>query len=81
MIHLRSIWLAYATLAAVIALGCAKTGRAETLSGQTPIRPAMVKVDFTSDSITPATVEGDAGVAGRAVTIDWRHAARRARQT
>jgi len=70
MIHLRSIWLACATLAAVIALGCAKTGRAETLSGQTPIRPAMVKVDFTSDSITPATVEGDAGVAGRAVTID-----------
>ena len=30
----------------------------------------MVKIDFTSDSITPAIVEGDAGVAGRAVTID-----------
>jgi CubicO group peptidase (beta-lactamase class C family) len=30
----------------------------------------MVKVDFTSDSLTVATVEGDAGVAGRAVTID-----------
>jgi CubicO group peptidase (beta-lactamase class C family) len=30
----------------------------------------MVKVDFTSDSITPEIVAGDAGVAGRAVTID-----------
>jgi CubicO group peptidase (beta-lactamase class C family) len=30
----------------------------------------VVKVDFTSDSITPTIVEGDAGVAGRAVTID-----------
>jgi CubicO group peptidase (beta-lactamase class C family) len=27
-------------------------------------------VNFTADSITPATVEGDAGVAGRRVTID-----------
>jgi CubicO group peptidase (beta-lactamase class C family) len=70
MIYLRNICLACATLAIVMAFGWSASGRAETLSGQTAIRPAIVKVDFTSDSLTVATVEGDAGVAGRAVTID-----------
>jgi len=70
MMHLRRLRLVCATLAAVMAWGCATTGWAETLSGEATIRPAVVKIDFTSDSITPIIVEGDAGVAGRAVTID-----------
>jgi CubicO group peptidase (beta-lactamase class C family) len=70
MMHLRRLRLVCATLAVVIASGCATTGGAETLSGQANIRPAVVKVDFTTDSITPAIVEGDSGVAGRPVTID-----------
>jgi len=70
MIYLRNTWLVCATLAVVMAFGWSEPSRAETLFRQTVIRPAMVKVDFTSDSITLATVEGDAGVAGRVVTID-----------
>ena len=70
MIYLRNTWLVCATLAVVMAFGWSEPSRAETLFRQTAIRPAMVKVDFTSDSITLATVEGDAGVAGRVVTID-----------
>jgi CubicO group peptidase (beta-lactamase class C family) len=70
MIYLRNTWLVCATLAVVMAFGWSESSRAETLFRQTAIRPAMVKVDFTSDSITLATVEGDAGVAGRVVTID-----------
>ena len=70
MTHLRRLSLVCATLAAMIASGCATTGGAETLPDRANIRPAVVKVDFTSDSITPAIVEGDAGVAGRPVTID-----------
>ena len=70
MIYLRNTWLVCATLAVVMAFGWSESCRAETLFRQTAIRPAMVKVDFTSDSITLATVEGDAGVAGRVVTID-----------
>lgn len=70
MIYLRNICLACATLAIVMAFGWSASGRSETLSGQTAIRPAMVKVDFTSDRIIPEIVTGDAGVAGRAVTID-----------
>jgi CubicO group peptidase (beta-lactamase class C family) len=53
-----------------MAFGWSASGRSETLSGQTFIRPAMVKVDFTSDRITPEIVAGDAGVPERAVTID-----------
>ncbi len=70
MIYLRNICLACATLAIVMAFVWSASGRAETPSGQTAIRPAMVKVDFTSDRITPEIVAGDAGVPGRAVTID-----------
>ena len=70
MIYLRNTWLVCATLAVVMAFGWSEPSRAETLFRQAAIRPAMVKVDFTSDSITLATVEGDAGVAGRVVTID-----------
>jgi CubicO group peptidase (beta-lactamase class C family) len=70
MIHLRRLKLVCATLAMLITSGCVATGNAEALSGEGNIRPAVVKIDFTLDSITPAIVEGDAGVAGRAVTID-----------
>ena len=68
--NLRRLKLVRATLAAVMAAGCATSANAETLSDQTNIQPAVVKVDFTLDRITPAIVEGDAGVAERAVTID-----------
>jgi CubicO group peptidase (beta-lactamase class C family) len=68
--NLRRLKLFRATLAAVMAAGCATSANAETLSDQTNIQPAVVKVDFTLDRITPAIVEGDAGVAERAVTID-----------
>lgn len=70
MMNLLGLKLVCATLAVVIVSGCAATGNAKALSGEGNIRPAMVKIDFTSDSITSAIVEGDAGVAGRAVTID-----------
>ena len=68
--NLRRLKLVRATLAAVMAAGCATSANAETLYDQTNIQPAVVKVDFTLDRITPAIVEGDAGVAERAVTID-----------
>ena len=68
--NLRRLKLVRATLAAVMAAGCATSANAETLSDQTNIQPEVVKVDFTLDRITPAIVEGDAGVAERAVTID-----------
>jgi CubicO group peptidase (beta-lactamase class C family) len=70
MMDLRRLWLACATLAAVTVSGCATTGHTETLFGPANIRPAEVRVDFTVDSITPLMAAGDAGVAGRAVTID-----------
>jgi CubicO group peptidase (beta-lactamase class C family) len=70
MMHLRRLKLVCATLAAVIVSGYAEDASAEALPHQASIRPAVVKVDFTSDSTTPVIVEGDAGVAGRAVTID-----------
>jgi CubicO group peptidase (beta-lactamase class C family) len=70
MIYLRHLKLVCATLVAVTVSGCATDVPAETLSREASIRPAVIKVDFTSDSINPAMVEGDAGVAGRAVTID-----------
>jgi CubicO group peptidase (beta-lactamase class C family) len=38
--------------------------------GASAIRPAKVKVSFTKDRISTDFAEGDAGVAGRAVTID-----------
>jgi CubicO group peptidase (beta-lactamase class C family) len=70
MIYLRHLKLVCATLVAVTVSGCATDASAETLSREASIRPGVIKVDFTSDSINPAMVEGDAGVAGRAVTID-----------
>ena len=70
MIYLRHLKLVCATLVAVTVSGCATDAPAETLSREASIRPAVIKVDFTSDSINLAMVEGDAGVAGRAVTID-----------
>ena len=70
MIYLRHLKLVCATLVAVTVSGCVTDASAETLSREASIRPAVIKVDFTSDSINPAIVEGDAGVAGRAVTID-----------
>lgn len=70
MMYLRRLKLVCAMLAVVIVSGCAATSNVQALSGEGNIRPAVVKIDFTSDSITPAIIEGDAGVAGRAVTID-----------
>ncbi len=70
MMNLRRFKLVCAALAVVIVSGCAVSSHAETLTDQANIQPAMVKIEFTSDSITSAIVEGDAGVAGRAVTID-----------
>jgi len=70
MMHLRRLKFVCAALVAVIVSGCATDAPAETLPRHASIRPAVVKVDFTSDSTTPVIVEGDAGVAGRAVTID-----------
>jgi CubicO group peptidase (beta-lactamase class C family) len=63
-------WLG-AVLLAMIVAGCAASElpvRSAAATG--PIRPAKVKVDFTAKSITTDFAEGDAGVAGRTVTID-----------
>lgn len=67
----RGALLAAAAAAAMILPGCAQTtGLDNAPRAEAAVRPAKVLVDFTADSITPAMVEGDAGVAGRAVTID-----------
>ena len=71
MIGLRGIWLSAAAAAAMLVSGCAPPlGLDKAAPAVIGIRPATVMVNFTADSITPATVEGDAGVAGRPVTID-----------
>ena len=71
MIGLRGNWFAAATVAAMLVSGCAPSHHLnDTAPAAIGIRPATVMVNFTADSITPATVEGDAGVAGRPVTID-----------
>lgn len=70
MMNLRRLRLICTMLAAVITAGCAITAYAETPPDQTNIQPAMVKVDFSLDSITSEIVKGDAGVVGRPVTID-----------
>jgi len=71
MIGLRGHWFAAATVAAMLVSGCVSSNH---LNNRTPavtkIRPATVMVNFTADSIAPTMVEGDAGVAGRPVTID-----------
>lgn len=63
---------AAALLAAFLLAGCAASSPAnvETAGSTSAIRAAKVKVDFTARSIATDFVEGDAGIAGRAVTID-----------
>ncbi len=56
---LASIWLA----------GCAVPSPVSS-SGTATIQPARVKLDFTANHITTDFAEGNAGVAGRLVTID-----------
>ena len=71
MISLRGTWLSAAAAAAMLVSGCAPAlGLDKAAPAVIGIRPATVVVNFTADSITPATVEGDAGVARRPVTID-----------
>ena len=70
MTYLRSLWPACAVLAAVIVSGCTPNSPADTLSSKANIRRVEIKVNFTADSIAPDLVEGDAGIAGRAVSID-----------
>ena len=67
----RGVWLGAIAAAAMILSGCVQTtGLDRSRRLEASVRPAKVLVNFTADSITPAMVEGDAGVAGRAVTVD-----------
>ena len=67
----RGIWLAAIATAAMILPGCASNTELNKAPLATAeIRPAQVLINFTADSISPAMVEGDAGIAGRPVTID-----------
>ncbi len=59
-----------ALLATVMLSGCAVAGEVPQSAASATIRPSNVKVDFTASRITTDLAEGDAGVAGRAVTID-----------
>lgn len=71
MTRRRGLWIAAMTIAATLLSGCAATTRPDQIAAAPAmIRPAVVKVDFTANSIEPSKVEGNAGVAGRAVTID-----------
>lgn len=63
-------WLGVALLAGMIAGCAAPAARVETAASAEAIRPANVKVNFTASSITTEFVTGDAGVAGRPVSID-----------
>lgn len=64
-------WLAALLLLAGTVAGCAPfVPPVETAASVGVIRPAKVKVDFTRISISTDIVEGDAGVAGRPVSID-----------
>ena len=56
-------------VAALLLTGCAASAPVETAASGT-VRPARVKVDFTANSILTDFADGDAGVAGRPVTID-----------
>ena len=53
---------------ALLLSGCVSAPVETATNGS--IQPAKVKVDFTANSISTDFVEGDAGVAGRKVTID-----------
>ena len=55
--------------AALLLAGCAASAPVKTATSAS-IQPAKVKVDFTANSISTDFVEGNAGVAGRKVTID-----------
>ena len=65
---MRARLLAFLALAT---FGCAPVNPdpASIASPQT-IRPAIVQVDFTRDALGEVSASGDAGVAGRAVSID-----------
>ena len=60
-----AVWLATALLLA----GCATSSPVE-IATSAGTRPARIKVDFTANTISTDFTEGDAGVAGRKVTID-----------
>jgi CubicO group peptidase (beta-lactamase class C family) len=71
MTWLRGLWIAAMPIAATLLSGCAATARPDQkAAAPAMISPAVVKVDFTANSIGPIKVEGNAGVAGRRVTID-----------
>jgi CubicO group peptidase (beta-lactamase class C family) len=59
-------------LAACMLAGCAapSLSRADSAPSASPILAAKVKVDFTTTGMSTDFAAGDAGVAGRAVTID-----------
>lgn len=71
MIGVRGKCIAAATVAAMLVSGCVPpNGLDHAALTVARIKPASVMVNFTADSVTPAAVEGNAGVAGRPVTID-----------
>ncbi len=57
-------------LLAMAISGCAVPTAPVDISAATIVRPAQVKVDFTASRISTDFAQGDAGVAGRPVTID-----------
>lgn len=60
-----------ALLLAGMIVGCtAPATQVETAGSAGAIRPANVRVNFTASTITTEFVQGDAGVAGRPVSID-----------
>lgn len=60
-----------ALLAVLLLAGCARSSPANVETATSGVvRAAKVKVDFTATRMSTDFAEGDAGVAGRAVTID-----------
>lgn len=59
-----------AALLAILLAGCAGAAAPLEPAKAGAIRPAKVEVSFNADGITAQSVEGDAGVAGRPVTIN-----------
>lgn len=58
-------------VAALLLAGCATSApQVATKVATSAIEPAKVRVSFTANRVTTDFVEGDAGVAGRPVTID-----------
>jgi CubicO group peptidase (beta-lactamase class C family) len=71
MISVRGIWFAAAFAVAIMVSACAPTADLDQIPPpKINIRPAKIVVNFTADGIISSTAEGDAGVAGRPVTID-----------